>query len=81
MRHMRPWRDKTHRMVQIIGMTERGNRDNWRVEFMTEQQQCIVIELLQNDDVKVQMFTANQLLHFGIVEGMLGADQSGTIEQ
>lgn len=40
-----------------------------------------MIELLQNDDVKVHIFTLDQLLYFGIVERMLRADQTSTIEQ
>lgn len=39
-----------------------------------------MVELLQNDDVKVQMFTLDQSLHFGIIECVLGADQTGTIK-
>lgn len=40
-----------------------------------------MVELLQNDDVKVHIFTLDQLLYFSIVERMLCADQTSTIEQ
>lgn len=62
-------------------MSECCNRNNRRLELMCEQQQCIVVKLLQNDHVKVQMVTLDQLLHFGIVECVLGADQTGPIKQ